>query len=105
MISATTGWEYTMYELMKLGQRRLNMMRAFNAREGMDASADIPPERLFEPLQGGPSDGWKLDRNELAAAMRTYYEMNNWDAERGIPTRAVLEELGIGWVAEAMGIG
>ncbi|MGQ9585402.1 MAG: aldehyde ferredoxin oxidoreductase family protein [Anaerolineae bacterium] len=104
LIQAATGWDYSLFELVKLGQRRLNMLRAFNAREGIDASADIPPERLFEPLKGGPSDGWAMDREELRSAIRTYYQMNNWDPDKGTPTRPVLEELGIAWVADALGL-
>ena len=103
LVQAATGWNYSLFELVKLGQRRLNLLRAFNAREGIDARADIPPERLFEPLQGGPSDGWAMDREELAAAIRTYYAMNNWTPQ-GTPTRAVLEELGIAWVADELGL-
>jgi len=104
LIQAATGWDWSLFELVKLGQRRLNMLRAYNAREGIDARQDAPPERLFEPLKGGPSDGWAMDREELKEAVRKYYQMNNWDPDAGTPTRAVLEELGIGWVADELGL-
>lgn len=103
-VRAATGWNVSLYELMKVGERRLNMLRAFNAREGIDRKQDIPPERLFEPLKGGTSDGWAMDRNELAAAMDLYYAMAGWDPVTGTPTRAKLQELGIGWVADAIGL-
>jgi len=32
-VHAVTGWDFSMWELMKVGERRLNLMRAFNARE------------------------------------------------------------------------
>ena len=31
MVKAVTGWDVTLDELMKVGERRLNMMRVFNA--------------------------------------------------------------------------
>ena len=104
VIRAATGWDVSLYELIKLGERRLNMLRAFNAREGIGRNEDTPPKRLFEPLEGGISDGWAMDPDELAQAFDTYYAMAGWDMASGTPTRAKLEELGIAWVAEAIGI-
>jgi len=46
-IRAVTGWKVSLYELMKVGERRLNMMRAFNAREGIGREADTLPEKFF----------------------------------------------------------
>ena len=102
LIRAATGWDVSLYELMKLGERRLNMLRAYNARDGIDRAQDTPPERIFEPMKGGKSDGWAMDRQELATAFDTYFAMAGWDVETGTPTRAKLQELGIGWVADLM---
>ena len=104
LVRAATGWDVSLYELVKLGERRLNMMRAFNAREGMSRRDDVPPERIFTPLKGGPSDGFKVDRDELAQAFDTYYAMAGWDVKTGNPTRAKLAELGIAWVADLLGL-
>jgi aldehyde:ferredoxin oxidoreductase len=104
MISAATGWDVSLYELMKLGERRLNMLRAFNLREGIDRQADTPPKRLFEPLQGGISDGWAMEQDNLGQAFETYYAMAGWDSTTGGPTRAKLAELGIEWVADEIGL-
>ena len=104
-IRAVTGWNVSLYELMKLGERRLNMMRAFNAREGIGREADTLPEKFFTvPLKGGPSDGYVVDRQVWEQARQTYYAMCGWDVETGYPTRAKLEELGIGWVADELGL-
>ena len=104
-IRAVTGWNVSLYELMKLGERRLNMMRAFNAREGIGREADTLPEKFFTvPLKGGPSDGYAVDRQVWEQARETYYAMCGWDVETGYPTRAKLEELGIGWVADELGL-
>ena len=104
-IRAITGWEVSLYELMKLGERRVNMMRAFNAREGIGREADTLPEKFHDvPLRGGPSDGYFIERQEWQRARETYYAMCGWDQATGYPTRGKLEELGIGWVADALGL-
>jgi len=105
VVKAVTGWDTTLYELMKVGERRLNMLRAFNAREGIGREADTLPDRFFDrPLKGGPSDGYVLDREEWRKAVDTYYGMCGWDVATGYPTRATLEGLSIGWVADELGL-
>jgi len=98
MVRAVTGWNVSLWELMKAGERSLNMMRAFNAREGLTRAEDKLPPKLFQPLTGGPSDGIAVTEEEMDAALPTYYAMCGWDAE-GRPTRAKLEELGLAWLA------
>lgn len=101
LVQAATDWDTTLWEVMKVGERRLNLMRTFNAREGLDARADQLPAKLFQPLQGGPNDGDCLVPAEMEAARRMYYQMASWDPETGVPLRAKLEELGLGWLAAA----
>jgi aldehyde:ferredoxin oxidoreductase len=102
---AVTGWDVSLYELMKVGERRLNMMRAFNAREGIGREADTLPKKFFtRPLKGGKSDGYVIDRDEWQQAVDSYYAMCGWDVQTGYPTRAKLESLGIGWVANEIGL-
>jgi aldehyde:ferredoxin oxidoreductase len=103
-VRAITGWDdVDLDELQTLGERRLNMMRAFNAREGIDRKQDKLPEKFFKKaLKGGVSDGWKLDRVEFEAALDKYFELSEWDVETGVPSRAKLEQLGLGWVADQL---
>lgn len=102
---AVTGWEVSLYELMQVGERRLNMLRAFNAREGIGREADTLPKKFFKrPLKGGKTDGYVLDYDEWRQAVDTYYAMCGWDVGTGYPTRAKLEALGISWVADALGL-
>jgi aldehyde:ferredoxin oxidoreductase len=103
MLCAVTGWDLSLWELMKVGERRLNMMRAFNAREGLTREHDVLPPKVLQPKSGGPSDGESVTPAELEPAKDKYYEMCGWD-ENGIPTRAKLEELGLGWVADDIGV-
>jgi aldehyde:ferredoxin oxidoreductase len=99
---AATGWATGVDDVQEIGRRRLNMLRAFNAREGIAREKDTLPKRMFaEPLEGGRSNGIALDRAELETALDQYYAMAGWD-EQGIPTRATLESCGVGWIADEL---
>ncbi len=100
LMRATTGWDWTVDDVQKVGERRLNMLRAFNAREGAGREQDTLPKRIFDqPLKGGASDGVAVTRKELDDALDIYYEMCGWEVATGKPTHAKLEELGLGWMA------
>jgi len=102
-VRGVTGWNVSLWELMKVGERRLNLMRAFNAREGVGSEADTVPPKLLVPLQGGASDRVAVTAEEVETAKALYYQMAGWD-ESGRPTRAKLEELALGWVADELGL-
>jgi len=104
VVRAVTGWKVSLWELVKAGERRLNMLRAFNAREGIGRESDVLPRKFFKPLKGGPTDGVAVGKTEVQQALDTYYAIAGWDVARGIPTRAKLEELGIAWVADDLGL-
>ena len=45
-----------MDEILEAGERRINLLRGYNASEGIGKSADVLPKKLFEPLGGkGPT--------------------------------------------------
>ena len=100
-VRGVTGWNVSLWELLKVGERRLNLMRAFNGREGVGAEADTVPPKLLVPLQGGKSDGVAVTTEEVETAKSLYYRMAGWD-ESGRPTRGKLEELAMGWVVEIL---
>ncbi len=92
------GWDTSLYELMLVGERRINMMRFFSAREGFSRAEDELPSRLFKPLPEGPSSGISLSREEFEAAMDLYYRIAGWTHEEGHPTEATLKRLSLGWL-------
>ena len=94
---AITGWEISAWELMKVGERRVNMMRAFNSRDGVGAEYDTMPKKMTMPLTGGKTDGVAVTVEEFEESKAQYYRMAGWD-EQGHPTRNKLEELGLGWI-------
>jgi aldehyde:ferredoxin oxidoreductase len=102
LVQGVTGWNTSIFDLLKAGERALALARAFNARAGLTARDDVAPERFFTPLQSGPFDGTQLPDDDFAQALDLYYEMRGWDKESGAPTSAKLHELGLGWVVERL---
>ena len=103
-IQLITGWDITMKELLLVGERRLNLMRAFNAREGFNRHMDILPMKMYQPLKGGESDGIALNQEEFENAKDIYYELAGWDVSSGNPTSEKLEALGLGWAVALMDV-
>lgn len=100
VVKAVTGWETSLWELMKAGERAVTMARVFNLREGFGRKDDTLPDRLFDPLGNGPLKGRGIDRNEFAEALTMYYEAMGWDPQEGVPTRGKLAELNLFWLDE-----
>jgi aldehyde:ferredoxin oxidoreductase len=98
-VRAVTGWaDFDVAELMEIGERRLNMLRAFNAREGIGRREDRLPDKFFRPLSGtGPTAGVALDRAEIEGALDEYYRLAGWDGTTGNPTPETLARLGLEW--------
>jgi aldehyde:ferredoxin oxidoreductase len=98
LVGAVTGWETSSYELMRLGEKRVHMMRLYNLREGIGPEQDTLPDRFFdEPLKQGKWEGLRIDRDHFHECIALYYSMMNWD-EQGRPREAVLVDHGLRWV-------
>ena len=99
MVRAITGWDTSLYELVKVGERAYTMSRAFNAREGFTAADDAIPSRFFEKFKEGPSADNQISPTEFENARVTLSQMMGWDPNTGAPTPWQLQELGVGWIA------
>ncbi len=97
LVQAVTGWNTSLWELMKAGERISTMTRVFNVREGFTKNDDWLPERFFKPHTSGALSETAIDQDKLKNAINKYYSMMGWD-ENGIPTRAKLEELDLDWI-------
>ncbi|MCP4749533.1 MAG: aldehyde ferredoxin oxidoreductase family protein [Proteobacteria bacterium] len=98
LLQSATGWKCTLWEMMKVGERKINMMRQINARCGFDSRNDVLPDRLYEPLPDGPAKGACVDRKGFAEMVKQYYELMGWAPGTGNPTPGKLLELGLDWV-------
>jgi aldehyde:ferredoxin oxidoreductase len=102
-INAVTGWNASLFELMKAGERASMIARAFNSREGFSAKDDRLPERLYDPKPDGPNAGQNIfAKKDFNQAVRMFYEMIGCDPETGRPHRGKLMELDLEWVEELL---
>ena len=101
LYSACTGWEITPREFMKTGERIYNLMKAYNVRVGLTRKDDDYPKRFYvDPVNGGPSKGALLHKENMDKMLDEYYQIRGWEVATGIPTKEKLIELGLGDVAE-----
>ena len=97
LTNAVTGWNTSLFELIKVAERANTMARCFNIREGFTSNDDKLPNRFYNAFTSGPLKDKAIDREEFESAIKDYYGMEGWDRE-GVPTKAKLEELGLEWI-------
>jgi len=99
LLKYATGVSYTWQDLYDVADRIYALIRSFWIRELGEWSRklDMPPEKWFKyPLTKGPLAGSKLDYDKFNSLLDHYYDIRGWDS-RGVPTRATLERLGLGY--------
>jgi len=85
LLHAVTGVEVTGDQVMKMGEKIINIERLFNLREGITREDDSVVSRLLdEPSPSGPFKGKHLTRAEFNKMLDEYYELRGWSKE-GIP--------------------
>lgn len=94
------GWNTTMVELLKVGERRINMMRWFNSKNGFTKKDDILPDRIFKPMKEGPFKDKVLDKQLFEQSLEQYYQFAGWDTLTGNPTESNLRRLSLQWLIE-----
>jgi aldehyde:ferredoxin oxidoreductase len=101
LITTATGWEVSGEELTRIGERIVNLERAFLVRDGLSRKDDTLPEKYQEPLPDGPSKGLCISEEELDRMLNDYYDRRGWDQE-GRPTKKTLVGLGLRGVADTI---
>ena len=102
-LNAATGWNTSLFELIKAAERGTMMARAFNSREGFNIKHDRLPKRLFDPKPDGPNAGKNIFKSkDFNEAVQKYYDMIGCDPETGRPDRGKLLEWGLEWVEELL---
>jgi len=96
LIVAATGWDFSVDDFRKSGERVYNLIRAYCVREGITRQADTLPDRLMQdPLPEGAAKGMVVDKDDLEKMKDAYYDYRGWDLASGIPTPEKLTELGL----------
>ena len=81
--------------LWQVGERIINLERAFNVREGFGRREDTLPQRMLsEPLHTREAPGEGEMVRALDKFLDRYYEARGWTPE-GIPSLQRLNELGL----------
>ncbi|MBC7254494.1 MAG: aldehyde ferredoxin oxidoreductase family protein [Chloroflexi bacterium] len=100
----TTGIPLTPEELKQVGERVVNLKKAFNIREGWTMADDwLPPRVLEDPLPSGPGKGVRVTPEELRMLIQDYYAARGWTPEGLIP-KSKLIALGLEDIAEEIGV-
>jgi aldehyde:ferredoxin oxidoreductase len=100
MLSAITGWESSSYEVMEYGERRINLTKIYNIREGITVDQDTLPERFFtDPITVGRWSNYSIDKGKFQEMIQTYYAMMGW-SEAGIPRYSTLLSSRLEWVVD-----
>lgn len=120
ILSAVTGKEVDEEGLYKIGERVFNLQRAIIGREGhrgrasdklpdfyftVPIEADAWNEECLAPGKDGQTSskrGTVLEREKFEKLMDEYYELRGWDVPTGLQTRAKLQELGLGDIADGL---
>lgn len=98
-IRAITGWDTSLFDILRVSERGNVMARVFNNREGFAPEDDRVISRWHDPMPDGPLKGVSIDPDEFRAAIDLYYEMSGWDKD-GHPTHGKLVDLNLEWLAD-----
>jgi aldehyde:ferredoxin oxidoreductase len=100
-VNATTGWNLTVDDAVKIGERIANIRHAFNLREGYNPLNVKNPGRMVgnPPVKAGPTAGKTVDEDRIA---REFCEAMDWDPVTAKPSKKKLAELGMDDVAKVI---
>lgn len=101
-VSAATGWNFSWEEGMQVGERTVNLLRAFNMRHGIvGRQADRPSPRYGSKPDSGPGKSRSL-QEDWDKMLDAYYKGMGWD-NSGKPLPKTLEKYGLDYVAKDLG--
>ncbi|MFW9873239.1 MAG: aldehyde ferredoxin oxidoreductase family protein [Candidatus Thorarchaeota archaeon] len=94
LIKAATGWDISIEELIKIGQRIQTLRQAFTIREGVILAENELPGRAFgdPPFEIGPHKGKTID---YKSDYRGFCEKMGWNTENGYPLKDTLINLNL----------
>lgn len=91
MVNAVNGWEVGGEDLIRSGERIINLERILNLKMGIGPELDnLPPRFTKEPLPEGACAGEVVHLNDL---LTEYYAHRSWPG--GIPSEEKKKELGL----------
>jgi aldehyde:ferredoxin oxidoreductase len=101
IINAITGWNYSLDDFLKIGERIATLRHSFNLREGInELNWSVHPRMIGNPPQSeGPLAGITADINA-----QVYWNLGalDWDKVTTKPSKAKLNYLGLDDIANDM---
>jgi aldehyde:ferredoxin oxidoreductase len=95
LLYGATGLRIQESELLQIGEKIINVEKAFNTlHAGFSREDDLPPERLQKyPVTKGPFKGEYLDKEKWENMLNEYYDQHKWDKVTGWQTEMCLDFL------------
>lgn len=86
VVNLITGASYTEEDMTLIGERVVNIARAFNMREGFTGAHDTLPGRIFkDALKTGASAGRIIPKKDFDKMLAEYYQLRGWTTDGLIP--------------------
>jgi len=101
--NAITGLNLSLEDLRKAAERSWNLLKIMNIKEGFSRKDDKFPNEWFKPLKFGENEfkfqdffgGINITHEIANQLLDDYYDERGWDKQKGHPSQARLEELGL----------
>ncbi len=94
LVNAGVGAEFSVEEMLQIGERGWNLKRVINNRLGLTRKNDKLPKGLLVPYEDDPT-GYVPD---FTVMLEAYYNIRDWDAKSGYPRPEKLSALKLDWV-------
>ena len=98
MLKTATGWDFTWEEVVQVGVRVVNLLRAFYVRHGYTPEVEVPSPRYGSAFPDGPYQGKGMIAPVLDEMLDIYYREIGWDRASGRPLPETLRALGLDFV-------
>jgi aldehyde:ferredoxin oxidoreductase len=97
MVSEATGSSISGDDLLLIGQRIVNVEKAFNTIHGHFSRKDDMPPQIYmdEPIKSGRYRDERLDESRWNEMLDEFYESHGWANETGQQTKDGLLQLGL----------
>jgi aldehyde:ferredoxin oxidoreductase len=96
LINSACGYQYSIDDIMRCGERGWNLKRVINNRLGLTRANDKLPKSFLKPFKfsDGRTSGFAPD---FIPMLEQYYAVRVWDRVTGFPVREKLESLQLEW--------
>ena len=98
-LTAVTGHDYSLDELLVCGERIACLRQAFNVREAVNLLETQIPWRAYgqPPLDGGPNAGVTV---KIESLLKEYLGEMRWAPDSATPDEERMDQLGIAWAVD-----